>query len=105
MCTETVFELAEAESLHRLSQSNGVIPADVDQRVSVPATDAQEEAPGIVDGGSDGAKHHFEATGSACPHGVDGTADVYLMLNKIAVADRHAERMESSVPVSARAWL
>lgn len=61
---------AEAgKSLVGLGQSHLAAAPDVDQRVPVPATDAQKVAPLRVDLGCDGAEQHLKAAGSALPHG------------------------------------
>lgn len=57
------------ESIVGLGKSDVVALApDVDQRVSMIAFGAQEEAALGVDLGRDGSEHDFEATGPALPH-------------------------------------
>lgn len=70
-----VIESEPEGSLVGLPQGDGLVTGlgDVDQRIPMPARDAEEEAAGIVNLGLDGSEHDAEATGSAGPHGGDAT--------------------------------
>jgi hypothetical protein len=55
-------------SLDGLQQGHTLGATNVDQRVPVPAADAQEITPVIIDLGVDSTEHHGQAAGSARPH-------------------------------------
>lgn len=62
-------------SLVGLGQRDSLVAwaSDVDQRVTVPAAGADEEAAGLVNLGFDRPEHDAKTTGTAGPHGEDGT--------------------------------